>query len=98
MRHLHHQLKGRLIQELRPILAEWSGFEAESLEMTSIYGIRRYTRGSVLRMHVDTTVTHVVSAIVNVDQVAACCCLRLRARSLNAARLGDCWSSGVAET
>ena len=29
---------------------------------------RKYTNGSVLRMHVDTVGTHVVSAIINVDQ------------------------------
>jgi len=29
----------------------------------------KYTNGSVLRMHVDTVNTHVVSAIINVDQV-----------------------------
>lgn len=29
--------------------------------MTSIYGIRQYTNGSILRMHVDTISTHVVS-------------------------------------
>jgi cellobiose-specific phosphotransferase system component IIC len=30
--------------------------------------LRKYTNGSVLRMHVDTINTHVVSAIINVDQ------------------------------
>ncbi len=29
---------------------------------------RKYNNGSVLRMHVDTVETHVVSAIINVDQ------------------------------
>ena len=68
VRHIHYPLKTKLIRELLPLLAEWSGYRAEALQMTSIYGIRRYSRGSVLRMHVDTTVTHVVSAIVNVAQ------------------------------
>ena len=68
VRHIHYTLKTKLIRELLPLLAEWSGYRAEALQMTSIYGIRRYSRGSVLRMHVDTTVTHVVSAIVNVAQ------------------------------
>lgn len=36
--------------------------------MTSIYGVRKYTNNSILRMHVDTLSTHVVSAIINVDQ------------------------------
>jgi hypothetical protein len=68
VRHVTPQLKQRLIDELLPILAEWSKFPLRSLEMTSIYGIRRYTRGSRLRMHVDTVMTHVVSAIINVAQ------------------------------
>jgi prolyl 4-hydroxylase len=29
---------------------------------------RKYTNGSILRMHVDTVNTHVVSTIINVDQ------------------------------
>lgn len=29
---------------------------------------RKYTNGSVLRMHIDTANTHAVSAIINVDQ------------------------------
>ena len=36
--------------------------------MTSIYGVRKYVNNSILRMHVDTAQTHVVSAIINVDQ------------------------------
>lgn len=32
---------------------------------------RTYTNGSVLAMHVDTLQTHVVSAIINVDQDVA---------------------------
>lgn len=57
--------KSRLSRELRETLEEWYGGE---LVMTSIYGVRKYTNGSVLRMHVDTANTHVVSAIINVDQ------------------------------
>lgn len=33
-----------------------------------ILNFSKYTNGSVLRMHVDTVNTHVVSAIINVDQ------------------------------
>jgi len=63
--HLTSQNKDRLSRELRPILENWYG---GNLVLTSIYGIRKYTNGSVLRMHVDTVNTHVVSAIINVDQ------------------------------
>ena len=43
---------------MKPILEGWYGGD---LFMTSIYGIRKYTNGSILRMHVDTLATHVVS-------------------------------------
>lgn len=32
------------------------------------YENRKYSNNSILRMHVDTLATHVVSAIINVDQ------------------------------
>jgi hypothetical protein len=57
--------KKRLSEELQDVLEDWYG---GPLTMTSIYGIRRYTNNSILRMHVDTVFTHVVSAIINVDQ------------------------------
>lgn len=66
--HLTPELKDRLSSELKPILQEWYGNDKPDLKLTSIYGIRKYTNGSVLRMHVDTVNTHVVSAIINVDQ------------------------------
>jgi len=63
--HLTPSNKDRLSREMQNILEEWYGGE---LRLTSIYGIRKYINGSVLRMHVDTVNTHVVSAIINVDQ------------------------------
>lgn len=81
MFHLPPHLKERLRHELQPELEHWyTSFENYSapatsgrspssvLQLTSIYGIRKYVAGSVLRMHVDTVSTHVVSAIINVDQ------------------------------
>lgn len=64
--HLTPEYKDRLSADLQPILEEWYG--KGKLTLTSIYGIRKYNNGSVLRMHVDTVNTHVVSAIINVDQ------------------------------
>jgi len=64
--HITPAEKSRLARELQPILEEWYG--KGDLQMTSIYGVRKYTNNSVLRMHVDTLATHVVSAIINVDQ------------------------------
>eukprot|EP00617_Octactis_speculum_P010351 CAMPEP_0185796728 /NCGR_PEP_ID=MMETSP1174-20130828/161241_1 /TAXON_ID=35687 /ORGANISM="Dictyocha speculum, Strain CCMP1381" /LENGTH=257 /DNA_ID=CAMNT_0028492119 /DNA_START=534 /DNA_END=1304 /DNA_ORIENTATION=- len=68
VRHVPGDLKDRLALEVRPMLAEWSGFTEEELELTSCYGIRRYVNGSKLRMHVDTVQTHAVSVIINVAQ------------------------------
>lgn len=65
MTHITSEYKERLSSDLKEILEDWYGGE---LMLTSIYGIRKYTNGSVLRMHVDTANTHVVSAIINVDQ------------------------------
>lgn len=64
--HLTAELKDRLSRELQSTLEDWYGHG--ELTMTSIYGVRKYINGSVLRMHVDTVNTHVVSAIINVDQ------------------------------
>ena len=59
-------MKEQLTRELQPVLEAWYG--KGPIKRTSIYGIRRYYNNSVLRMHVDTANTHVVSAIMNVDQ------------------------------
>jgi len=66
MTHLPEELKRQLSREVAPILKDWYG--KGELSLTSIYGVRKYTAGSVLRMHVDTVNTHVISAIINVDQ------------------------------
>eukprot|EP00483_Globobulimina_turgida_P007684 UN07699 len=68
MAHLQHNERNILIEYFEKKLSEWAGFDAPNqLRMTSLYGIRQYQRGAILRMHVDTCSTHVLSAIVNVD-------------------------------
>mmetsp|Transcript_7759 Transcript_7759/g.23051 ORF Transcript_7759/g.23051 Transcript_7759/m.23051 type:complete len:301 (-) Transcript_7759:13-915(-) len=50
-------------------LEEWVGDDPwGGLTLTSVYGIRRYTNGSTLQVHVDVVATHAVSAILNVGQ------------------------------
>ena len=46
-------------------MEEWCGVE---LEPTYVYGIREYHNGAVLKMHRDRIDTHIISAIINVDQ------------------------------
>lgn len=65
MINLSPQLQNKIYKEMQNVLEKWSGTE---LRGTSLYGIRKYTAGNELRMHVDTIETHVISAIVNVAQ------------------------------
>jgi prolyl 4-hydroxylase len=46
-------------------MEKWCG---KSLMPTFVYGIRVYKRGSILKSHQDRLETHIISAIINVDQ------------------------------
>merc|ERR1712013_442623 len=48
-----------------PPAEAWAGMR---LLGSSVYGIRRYTRGAWLATHLDQLSTHVISAIINVGQ------------------------------
>lgn len=50
---------------LRPILEDWSKTQ---LVPTFVYGIRTYKRGAILVGHRDRIDTHIISAIINIDQ------------------------------
>ena len=50
---------------LRPILEDWSKTQ---LVPTFVYGIRTYIRGAILVGHRDRIDTHIISAIINIDQ------------------------------
>jgi len=54
-----------IFKELHPKAEEWSGIK---LKQTAIYGIRRYFRGATCFTHTDRGNTHIISAILNVDQ------------------------------
>lgn len=56
----------RLFKDLLPLMEEWSGTKLKS---TACYGVRNYFRDSVLANHVDRVDTHVISGIINVEQV-----------------------------
>lgn len=59
-------VKQRIMDQLRPLAEEWTGIE---LIGSAVYGIRRYLRGSWLALHVDRLNTHVVSFILQIDQL-----------------------------
>ena len=54
--------------KLRPMAQDWIDNKVE-LSGTSIYGIRKYTRGAWLMGHLDHLKSHVISAILNIKQV-----------------------------
>ena len=55
---------------LKPILESWIGGEI-ALKFFNMYGVRRYYNGSSLALHLDRPTTHVISAILQIDQVNA---------------------------
>ena len=59
------QLKRYWQKRLMTLVEQWSGV---SLELTDIYGMRRYERGARLLTHVDREDTHAASLIVNIAQ------------------------------
>ena len=62
---LTENLKKEIHMSLKPALEKWSNTQ---LEPTFVYGIRIYGRDAVLKEHRDREQTHIVSAIINVDQ------------------------------
>ena len=62
---LSDELRKEVHNSLKPQLEAWSKTE---LLPTFVYGIRIYKKGSVLIPHRDKLKTHIISAIINVDQ------------------------------
>jgi len=62
---LPDELRQEIHSSLKPQLEIWSKTE---LIPTFVYGIRVYKKGSVLVPHRDKLKTHIISAIINVDQ------------------------------
>ena len=62
---LTENLRKEIHTSLKPVLEEWANTQ---LEPTVVYGIRIYGKDAVLKEHRDREQTHIVSAIINVDQ------------------------------
>ena len=65
---LEQTTKNTVFEKLRPMAEDWIGNKLR-LTGTSVYGIRKYTRGATLAGHLDHMKSHVVSAILNIAQV-----------------------------
>ncbi len=59
------ELRNKIHDVMKPILEVWCG---QALEPTYVYGIRVYKNNAVLKSHRDRLETHIISAIINVDQ------------------------------
>lgn len=64
---LPEEIRAEIHASLSRELSEWSGV---NLTPTYVYGIRTYHRGAILNTHRDRLQTHIISAIINVDQIA----------------------------
>ena len=62
---LPNGLKEKIHTTLKEPLEKWSN---TSLDATFVYGIRVYQKGAVLVPHRDREETHIISAIINIDQ------------------------------
>ena len=62
---LPRELKEKVHTTLKEPLEKWSN---TSLDATFVYGIRVYQEGAVLVPHRDREETHIISAIINIDQ------------------------------
>lgn len=58
-------LRQEIHDQMKPLMENWCKKE---LEPTFVYGIREYHEGAILKLHRDRIDTHIISAILNVDQ------------------------------
>ena len=62
---LSAELRQEIHDQMKPIMEQWCKKE---LAPTYVYGIREYHHGAILKLHRDRIDTHIISAILNVDQ------------------------------
>ena len=62
---LSAELREEIHDTLKTMMESWCNKE---LVPTFVYGIRSYQRGAALKCHQDRVETHIISAIINVDQ------------------------------
>jgi prolyl 4-hydroxylase len=60
------ELRTELLNTMKDLLTKWIGYKS-NLQHVSTYGIREYTRGSSLGNHYDKKNTHVISAIIHLE-------------------------------
>jgi prolyl 4-hydroxylase len=61
-----NELRIELIEQMTILLTKWINYKS-TLQHVATYGIREYTRGSSLGNHYDKKNTHVISAIIHLE-------------------------------
>jgi prolyl 4-hydroxylase len=62
---LPESIKQQIAEAVKPLIEDWAGMQ---VAFTCVYGIRCYRRGTTLGLHTDITETHILSAIINIEQ------------------------------
>ena len=65
MVYLTDEMIHEISQSMLPLMESWCDCR---LEQTTVYGIREYYRGNILRNHVDRISTHIISVILQVHK------------------------------
>lgn len=65
LKNLPDDLRQKIHDTLKPMMEDWCG---QKLAPTYVHGIRTYKDKAVLKMHRDRIATHIISAILNIDQ------------------------------
>ena len=60
---LPSSLRSEIVETQRTALGEWAGVAPATLVKSAVYGVREYSRGSVLKRHVDRVQSHGVPSL-----------------------------------
>ena len=63
------ELRTDILNQMQTLLTKWINYKS-NLKHVATYGIREYTRGSSLENHYDKKNTHVISAIIHLEDKA----------------------------
>jgi hypothetical protein len=67
---LPEHLLQRIVEEVRILVANWLGVQADTLEVTGAYASREYQRDAVVRWHVDPVESQPLTAIIHIAAAA----------------------------
>ena len=68
MVYLTRNLEELILNEVKDLMIKWINDDKMELVVTSIYGIRKYQNGAIVKKHIDICSTHIFGAVINIDQ------------------------------